>query len=87
MDFLVTRGTGAYLISVWRDGTRTRTGIKLGDPLQSARRRYPNLRCGIRNERSEYEPYPYCRIRLGALNVWFGQAPIRSITVASTGLG
>lgn len=42
----------------------------------------------MRNEGTEYRPYPYCLVRLGPDRyVWFGQDPIRSITVSSTPLG
>jgi hypothetical protein len=78
---------GAYAFFVWRPGTRTTGGVRIGDRLESAERRYRGFHCGIRNRDSEYTPYPYCTGRVGETYVWFGQDPIRSITISSTPLG
>ena len=37
MSLLSLPGTGVYAVSVWRPGTRTTSGIALGDPLARAR--------------------------------------------------
>jgi hypothetical protein len=87
MDFLAMRSTGVYKLAVWRAGARTTGGVRLGDPLATARQRYPRISCGIRNENSEYPAYPYCCGRFGAHWIWFGQDPISSITISSTTLG
>lgn len=78
---------GAYAFFVWRPDARTTSGIRIGDRLKSAAQRHPGFRCGIRNRNSEYTPYPYCKGRVGDIYVWFGQDPIRSITLSSTPLG
>lgn len=87
MSVLVAPRMGAYAFFVWRPHARTTSGVRLGDSLTSAVRRHPGLRCGIRNRASEYVPYPYCKGRLGDNYIWFGQDPIRSITVSATPLG
>lgn len=87
ISFLVAPDSGAYAFSVWNPDARTTSAVRIGDQLESARRRHPGLRCGIRNRDSEYTPYPYCKGRVGDNYVWFGQDPIRSITVSATPLG
>jgi hypothetical protein len=87
MSLLVAPRSGAYAISVWLSGARTKEGVAVGDDLEAASETYSGLRCGIRNRGTEYVEYPYCKGRLGKTYLWFGQDPIRSITVASTGLG
>ena len=81
---LVRGATGAYALSIWERGARTRAGVGLGDPLSLARERYGELDCGVRNEGTEYVPYPYCRARIAGHWIWFGQDPIASITLTST---
>lgn len=79
---------GAYYVGIADPRMRTREGVRYGDSLETARRRYPFLRCGIRNEDSEDIPYPYCKGRTArGVSVWFGQDPIRSISVARTFMG
>lgn len=85
--FLYTPKTGVYHLATWRKGAHTKAGIRLGDRLADARRRYPRLKCGVRNQHSEYQEYPYCRGRVGRLWIWFGQDPIRSITISATSIG
>jgi hypothetical protein len=87
MSFLVAPREGAYAFFVWRPRARTTSGVRIGDSLESAVRRHPRLRCGVRNRATEYVAYPYCKGRVGDNYVWFGQDPIRSITVSATPLG
>jgi hypothetical protein len=61
--------------------------VRIGDPLKTSVRRHPGLRCRIRNRNSEYIPYPYCKGKLGETYVWFGQDPIKSITISTTPMG
>lgn len=50
--------------------------------------RYPGARCGVRNEDTEYVAYPYCLVfPARGRAVWFGEDPIRSITVSSGQIG
>lgn len=79
---------GAYYAGVADRRMLTREGVRYGDTLKSVRERYPFLRCGIRNEDSEYAPYPYCTGRAArGVYVWFGQDPLRSISFASRPMG
>ena len=85
--FLSTAETGVYHLATWRKGAHTKAGVRLGDRLTDARRRYPGLKCGVRNEHTAYQPYPFCRGRVGRLWIWFGQDSIRSITISATSIG
>jgi hypothetical protein len=86
MSVDIARPHGAYVFFVWRPGSRTASGIRIGDDLESVRERHPGFRCGVRNRNSEYAPYPFCEGRVGDTHVWFGQDPIRSITLSTTPL-
>ena len=77
---------GAYVFYVWRPRARTRGGVQIGDSLESVASRHPSLRCGVRNQNSEYVSYPYCKGRIGRTHVWFGQDPVRSITISRASL-
>jgi hypothetical protein len=87
LSLLVAPHHGAYAIFVWRRGAQTTRGIEVGDDLETVPREYEDFRCGVRNRTSEYPSYPYCTGRVGDTYIWFGQDPIRSITVASTPVG
>jgi hypothetical protein len=87
VSMLVAPRTGAYAVFVWRPRARTSRGVAVGDDLDAARERYEDLRCDVRNRNSEYGSYPFCEGRVGDTYVWFGQDPIRSISLASTPLG
>lgn len=80
--------TSAFLIQIAIPGALTRAGVGIGDRLDAAASAYPNMRCDVRNRNSEYVPYPYCTAKLeNGPYIWFGQDPIRSITLSSTPLG
>jgi hypothetical protein len=86
--FSLYQRVGVYRLTTVQPGSRTRRGVEIGDSLNKARQRYPSLRCGIRNEDSEYVEYPYCTGRLARGRfIWLGQDPIRSITVATRAMG
>jgi hypothetical protein len=88
LSVLLTREAGVYAIFSARQGMVTATGVRLGDRLTRARDAMPGLRCGRRNEGSEYVTYPYCTGRVGRDRyVWFGGDPVASITLATTALG
>ncbi len=79
--------TSAFLIQIAIPGARTRAGVGIGDRLDAVRSAYPHVRCDVRNRNSEYVPYPYCTTKLeDGPYIWFGQDPIRSITLSSTPL-
>jgi hypothetical protein len=77
-----------YVVGVTVEGAHTREGVRIGDDLDAVKEAYDGADCGIRNEGTEYVEYPYCRVRVRPGRVvWFGQDPIRSITIASVALG
>lgn len=79
--------TGAYVMKIAIPGARTRAGVGIGDRLDAARGAYPDMRCDVQNRNSECVAYPYCTTKLkDGLYIWFGQDPIRSITLSSTPL-
>ena len=67
-------------------GARTRAGVGVGDPLELVRQRYESTKCG---EARADEPlfggegptYPWCRAVVGSVRVFFGDDPIKSITM------
>jgi hypothetical protein len=79
---LVSPRDGAYAVLGWGDGAETQDGVGVGDSLAAARRRYRGLRCAVRNDGTEHPSYPYCTARIGGLYVWFGQDPIKSISLS-----
>lgn len=87
LSFVVAPKTGMYAFFAYHSAARTTRGVAIGDPLNSARARYRGLRCDVRNRNSEYAPYPYCAGKVGDQYLWFGQDPIRSITISSTAQG
>jgi hypothetical protein len=67
---------------------RTPEGVRVGDELEEARRAYPALRCWGAPSGGGNGTYPVCsgRVRPGRW-IWFGEDPIRSISIASRRLG
>jgi hypothetical protein len=89
--FLVgSRGVFAFVVTA--DRAHTRRGIAVGDPLAQARRAY-DLGCGegVAGERiggGVAYRYPTCRGTIGGrIRIWFGEDPIRSVTLARVGSG
>lgn len=79
---MLISGFGAYAVEVARPGAATSRGVAIGDPLDEAANAYPGLECGVKNEDSEYPTFRYCTGRVAAdRDIWFGQDPIRSITM------
>jgi hypothetical protein len=75
-----------YGIIVTADRARTWRGLAIGDSLDEASRAY-GLHCGEVSGGGEYREYPYCAGKLKPRRfVWFGEDPIRSITVSETSL-
>lgn len=61
-------------------------GGLVGDSLAEASRAYA-LHCGQTSGAPEYREWPYCVGELSSGRfVWFGEDPIRSITVSETSL-
>jgi hypothetical protein len=68
-------------------GAVTSAGVGVGDDLDSARQAYPSLEC-FDAPAGDIGEYPVCRGRLGSERwLWFGEDPIRSISLASKRLG
>jgi hypothetical protein len=61
-------------------GAHTRRGVGIGTPLATAKRRYPELRCGVSGA-----GFPACngRVRNGGRYVWFGGDPVENITLST----
>jgi hypothetical protein len=60
-------------------------GGAVGESLEEISRQYP-LRCG-RTSGGEYREWPYCVGKFADRRfVWFGEDPVRSITVSETSL-
>jgi hypothetical protein len=86
---LGSRGVFAFVVTA--EGTHTRRGVAIGEPLAEARRAY-DVGCGegVAGERlgGGVETYPTCRGTIGErIRIWFGEDPIRSITLARVGRG
>jgi hypothetical protein len=65
-------------------GATTPAGIGVGAELASVRRAYPSLRCYDAPVAGGHGSYPACTGRLAQGRwLWFGQDPIRSISLAS----
>ncbi len=69
-------------IMVTTPDATTRDGLAMGDDLQSAKARYPGLRCGSVTRESGRQ-YPACAGQVSSgVWVWFGGDPIANITVS-----
>jgi hypothetical protein len=83
---LNTRTKRVFSMIVSKPGATTSRGVGVGDPLSGVRRNYENAVCGraVAGEPlfgDEVPTYPWCRIRRGDVEVFFGDDPIQSITV------
>jgi len=62
----------------------TPEGVGIGDGQALVERRYPDARCFVQNEGTEYATYPLCKVRVCAGRLLgFGGEPIRSIWLAA----
>jgi hypothetical protein len=69
-------------------GATTPPGVAVGDDLASVRAAYPALRCWDAPVAGGHGSYPVCSGRVESRRwLWFGEDPIRSITIASVRLG
>lgn len=71
---------------VSRFGATTRAGVGVGDPLSRVRTEYDKSVCGKATAGEplfgdEVPTYPWCRVRRGDVEVFFGDDPVESITV------
>jgi hypothetical protein len=71
--------------------SHTLRGVAIGQPLRTAKRAYPLLRCGRSSGDTTDPPIPlygYCVGQLAPHRwLWFGHDPVKSIAVASVPLG
>jgi len=66
---------------------RTRRGVRVGDPLATARAAYRTLVCRrapAGESSAEEAAYPFCSARLRGVRVGIGRDPIRSITLTTS---
>jgi hypothetical protein len=84
--FLVSPSVGVYSLMVTLQGATTAAGVEIGDRLDAARQSYQSVKCGeaIAGEPlfgGETPTYPWCRARVGRIDVFFGGDPIESVTL------
>jgi hypothetical protein len=60
-------------------------GAEIGHSLREVSRGR-SLRCGVTSGGGEYREYPYCVGRVADHFVWYGEDPVRSITLSETSL-
>ena len=66
-------------------GAATRQGVAIGNNLDAADGRYDDLNCEEAEIGDFGETFPFCAGPLAPQrHIWFGQDPIRSITIATT---
>ena len=77
------------VFSVVEPGAATNRGVRIGDPLEKVRTRYPELRCAIAREGTEYGPkFPACSGRVAkGRSIWFGGDPVGDVTVGNARFG
>jgi hypothetical protein len=81
--------SGVWTIVVDDPRAATQRAVAIGDPLSTARARYPGLRCEKERDAGEYgtDP-PYCTGKLADDRyIWFGNDPIRIIALSKTPMG
>jgi hypothetical protein len=79
--------SGVYAFIVTDDSAQTARGVAIGDELDEARATY-DLRCidvaGGESPFGGVSTYPSCSTTIGGrIRIWFGQDPVRSITLLS----
>jgi hypothetical protein len=72
---------GVYSLTVTVAGASTERGVGVGDLLASVRDAYPDARCGEYDYGASGYSYPWCQTLVGGNVVFFGDDPVRSITV------
>jgi hypothetical protein len=81
----------AFLVSVTSRGSRTTAGARIGEPLDQAAARHPQLQCDVSTANTSDPPVPvyrYCTGRIGPQRyLWLGQDPVSSIAIATVPLG
>ena len=78
--YLVSPTVGVYAMATLAKGSRTDSGVAVGDPLAKVATSYKHIDCG-QVPRGEAPAYDWCRGTLPHVRVFFGGDPIRSITL------
>jgi hypothetical protein len=77
-----------YALMITADGAATQEGLAIGHDLDKAGERYEDLNCEDAEIGDFGETFPFCAGQLAPQrHIWFGQDPIRSITITRTGFG
>lgn len=72
-----------WLIGVTARDAWTTRGVGIGSSLEEVQRAYPNASCETFNEGTEYYAFPYCTARVAPGRfIWFGEDPVRGITMS-----
>ena len=83
--YIVSPTAGVYAMATLARGARTLAGVGVGDELERVRDSYDEVECGeaIAGESFLGPPptYPWCRATVGAIDVFFGEDPVESITL------
>jgi hypothetical protein len=89
VSFLFCDGRAFALMVIARDASTWR-GLRIGDDLDKALTLYAGLTCADAPS-GDFGEYPYCAGSIASprsappLHVWFGEDPIASITISTTG--
>jgi hypothetical protein len=83
-DVAMAAGRGrAWLVAVAAQDAFTRAGVGVGSDLDDVRAAYPAADCDTANEGTEYTPFDYCTLRVApGRYLWFGNDPVRSLTMS-----
>jgi hypothetical protein len=77
-----------FALMITADGAATQEGLAIGYDLDGAGERYDALNCEDAEIGDFGETFPFCAGRVAPQrHIWFGQDPIRSITITRTGFG
>jgi hypothetical protein len=77
-----------FALMITDDGAATSRGLAIGGDLDDADERYEGLNCEDVEIGDFGETFPYCAgVLAPERHIWFGQDPIRSITITTTSFG
>jgi hypothetical protein len=77
-----------YALMIGEARAATQEGLAVGDDIDAVGERYDDLNCDVTEVGDFGDELPYCAGKLApGRHIWFGQDPIRSITLATTGFG
>jgi hypothetical protein len=77
-----------FALMITADGAATQEDLAIGHDLDGADERYDALNCEDVEIGDFGETFPFCAGRVAPQrHIWFGQDPIKSITITRTGFG